>query len=74
MGLDAFPVVTLTPDELTAVARGQFIRPTGGLPGPADHYRLQDPAGTLVAIASAVAGRLAPDKVFIAPPSAVQVG
>jgi tRNA pseudouridine55 synthase len=74
MGLDAFPVVTLTPDELTAVARGQFIRPAGGLPGPADHYRLKDPAGTLVAIASAVAGRLAPDKVFIAPPSAVQVG
>ena len=40
-GLDAFPVVTLTADELAAVAKGQFIRPTGGLPGPADHYRLR---------------------------------
>jgi tRNA pseudouridine55 synthase len=73
-GLDAFPVVTLTTDELTAIARGQFIRPVTGLPGVADHYRLQDRAGTLVAIASAVAGRLAPDKVFIAPPSALPVG
>jgi tRNA pseudouridine55 synthase len=73
-GLDAFPAITLTPDELTAVARGQFIRPAGGLPGPADHYRLQDPAGTLVAIASGAGGRLAPDKVFIAPPTALPVG
>jgi tRNA Pseudouridine synthase II, C terminal. len=59
--------VTLTPDEVAAVARGQFVRPGGGLPAPADHYRLQDPAGTLVAIASASSGRLAPDKVFVAP-------
>jgi tRNA pseudouridine55 synthase len=73
-GLDGFPVVTLTDEEMAAVARGQFIRPVGGLPGPADHYRLQDGAGTLVAIASATAGRLAPDKVFIAPPSALPVG
>jgi tRNA pseudouridine55 synthase len=69
-GLDAFPVITLTPEELVAVARGQFIRPAGGLPGPADHYRLEDVSGTLVAIASGEAGRLAPDKVFIAPPAA----
>jgi tRNA pseudouridine55 synthase len=66
-GLEAFPEVTLTPDEVGAVARGQYIRPTGGLPGPAEHYRLRDPAGALVAIASASGGRLAPDKVFIAP-------
>lgn len=66
-GLDAFPVVILTPDEVAAVARGQFVRPGGGLPAPAEHYRLQDPAGTLVAVASASGGRLAPDKVFIAP-------
>ena len=50
-GLEAFPVVTLTADELAAVAKGQFIRPTGGLPGPADHYRLVGPDGALVAIA-----------------------
>lgn len=66
-GLESFPVVTLTPDEVAAVARGQFIRPAGGLPGPAEQYRLTDPGGNLVAIASAAAGRLAPDKVFIAP-------
>ena len=73
-GLDAFPVVTLSDDELGAIARGQFIRPAAGLSGPADHYRLRDAAGRLVAIASATSGRLAPDKVFIAPPSALPVG
>ena len=62
--------MALTGDEVAAIARGQFVRPTGGLPGPADHYRLTDPDGTLVAIASAEGGRLAPDKVFIAPPPA----
>jgi tRNA pseudouridine55 synthase len=66
-GLESFPVITLTPDEVAAVARGQFIRPAGGLSGPAERYRLTDPGGNLVAIASAAAGRLAPDKVFIAP-------
>ena len=73
-GLDAFPVVNLTPDELAAVAKGQFIRPAGGLPAPADHYRLVGPDGTLAAIASAAAGRLAPDKVFVAPATAAPVG
>jgi tRNA pseudouridine55 synthase len=72
-GLDAFPVVTLTADELAAVAKGQFIRPTGGLPGPADHYRLVGPDGVLVAIASGAAGRLAPDKVFVSPASPAPV-
>ena len=62
-----------TADELAAVAKGQFIRPTGGLPGPADHYRLVGPDGTLVAIASGAAGRLAPDKVFVAAPAAAPV-
>jgi tRNA pseudouridine55 synthase len=72
-GLDLFPVVTLSEDELVAVAKGQFIRVAGGLPGPADHYRLIGPDGTLVAIASGAAGRLAPDKVFVSPPTAVPV-
>jgi tRNA pseudouridine55 synthase len=66
-GLDAFPVVTLTPEEVGAIGRGQFVRPAAGLPAPADHYRLRDPGGALVAIATASAGRLAPDKVFVAP-------
>jgi len=66
-GLEAFPVVTLGPDEVAAIARGQFIRPSAGLPAPAERYRLKDGSGTLVAIASAAAGRLAPDKVFVTP-------
>jgi tRNA pseudouridine55 synthase len=66
-GLDAFPIVALTPDDAAAIARGQYVRPAGGLPAPADRYRLQDPAGSLIAIASASGGRLAPDKVFVAP-------
>jgi tRNA pseudouridine55 synthase len=75
-GLDAFPIVVLAPDEVAAVTRGQFVRPAGGLPGPAERYRLQDAGGTLVAIASAAGGRLAPDKVFVAPEPrpAAQVG
>jgi tRNA pseudouridine55 synthase len=72
-GLEAFPVVDLSDEETTAIARGQFVRPAGGLPGPADHYRLRDPRGRLVAIATAESGRLAPDKVFVAPVSASPV-
>jgi len=73
-GLDAFPIVRLTIDEIAAVARGQFVRPAAGVPADADHYRLTGPDGSLVAIASGSAGRLAPDKVFIAPAPAVPVG
>ena len=73
-GLDAFPIVRLTIDEIAAVARGQFVRPAAGVPAGADHYRLTGPDGSLVAIASGSAGRLAPDKVFIAPAPAVPVG
>ena len=66
-GLDTFPVVTLTDDETAAIARGQFVRPASGLPSAAERYRLRDATGRLVAIASADGGRLAPDKVFVAP-------
>jgi hypothetical protein len=52
------------------VAKGQYVRPAAGLPAAADQYRLTDGEGRLVAIASAAAGRLAPDKVFISPTSA----
>ena len=66
-GLDGFPVVALTTDEVAAIARGQFVRPAAGLPRAAEHYRLQAPDGALVAIATGSGGRLAPDKVFVAP-------
>lgn len=65
-GLDALPEVMLTPTEVAAIAKGQFVRPEAGIPAPAAHYRLCDPQGTLVAIATATGGRLAPDKVFVA--------
>jgi len=66
-GLDRFPSVDLTDDELTAVARGQFVKPSAGFPTGADHYRLRAPDGALAAIAiPAGTGRLAPDKVLIA--------
>lgn len=71
-GLEALPVVPLTDLEVAAIAKGQYVRPTAGLPTAADHYRLQDPGGTLVAIASATAGRLAPDKVFVTPDPGAQ--
>ena len=70
-GLEDFPEVVLTVDEAQQVARGQFVKPTGGLPGPAERYRLRGPDGALVAIASPSGGnRLAPDKVFVSPASA----
>jgi len=68
VGLDRFPVVTLTGDEVAAIARGQFVRPSSGIPAPAEHVRLRDPDGRLVAIAApGVGGRLTPEKVFVAP-------
>jgi tRNA pseudouridine55 synthase len=64
-GLDALPVVSLTGDEVAAIAKGQYVRPAGGVPPGSEHYRLRGPGGALVAIASASSGRLAPDKVFV---------
>jgi tRNA pseudouridine55 synthase len=66
-GLEALPEVALTAAEVSAVAKGQFVRPVAGLPVVADNYRLRGPDGALVAIATAAGGRLAPDKVFVAP-------
>ncbi len=66
-GLDALPVVVLTDAEVAAIARGQFVRPSAGVPAGAEHYRLRGPRGDLVAIATVSAGRLAPDKVFVDP-------
>lgn len=66
-GLDRFPTVLLSSEEVTAVSRGQFVRPDAGYAPGADRYRLRAPTGDLVAIATdAGAGRLAPDKVLIA--------
>lgn len=67
-GLEAFPEIELAGDEIQQVARGQFVRPSAGLPQAAEHYRLRGPDGALIAIASPSGGnRLAPDKVFVSP-------
>ena len=71
-GLDRFPEVRLTPDEIDAVARGQFIRPAAGFEPGAERYRLRGPDGALAAIAiEAPGGRLAPDKVLVTPVGSV---
>jgi tRNA pseudouridine55 synthase len=66
-GLEAFPSIILSTAEVAAVARGQFVRPDAGLPAAGERFRLRDAAGTLIAIATASDGRLAPDKVFTSP-------
>lgn len=66
-GLDALPEISLTDPEVAAIAKGQYVRPASGIPAAADQYRLRSPDGALVGIASAAGGRLAPDKVFVAP-------
>jgi tRNA pseudouridine55 synthase len=71
VGLERFPDVLLTDREVDAVARGQFVRPADGFEPGAERYRLRTPDGTLAALALAVdGGRLAPDKVLVAPVSA----
>ncbi len=71
-GLERFPEVALTPAELDAVARGQFIRPAAGFEPGAERYRLRAPDGNLAALAiEAPSGRLAPDKVLVAPAGSV---
>jgi tRNA pseudouridine55 synthase len=67
-GLEDLPEFALTAEETQQVARGQFVKPSAGLPELAELYRLRGPDGKLVGIASTSGGgRLAPDKVFISP-------
>ncbi|MFI5261313.1 MAG: tRNA pseudouridine(55) synthase TruB [Candidatus Limnocylindrales bacterium] len=83
-GLDALPAVTLPPDELSALARGQVVRPRGavaeavaagaaGVPR-ATPWRVLDEAGRLAGIARLEGGRLHPEKVFVEPAHAVMPG
>jgi hypothetical protein len=70
-GLDALPALVLTPDEVGAASRGQFIRPHAPLPaadgGP---IRLRDEDGRLVGIGVVRGGRLVPEKVLVDAPAA----
>jgi tRNA pseudouridine55 synthase len=59
--------ISLTEDELKAVVRGQFIRPTAGASGPPsdDPVRLLSPTGELVGFGRWDGTRVMPDKVLV---------
>ncbi len=59
--------IQLTDDELKAVVRGQFIRPSAGMAGPASErpVRLLAPGGELVGFGRWDGTRVMPDKVLV---------
>ncbi len=65
-GLD-LPSVRLTDDELKAMVRGQFIRPSAGVAGPAGEspLRLLSATGELVGFGRWDGTRVMPDKVLV---------
>jgi tRNA pseudouridine55 synthase len=65
-GLD-LAALTLSAEELQAVVRGQFIRPSAGAPRPADErpIRLLSDAGELVGFGRWDGTRIMPDKVLV---------
>ncbi len=70
-GLDRLPRVRLDRWEVEAVARGQFVRPAGGVPGyvpTGDPIIAEDETGRVVAVVRIQGARLAPDKVLVEPP------
>jgi hypothetical protein len=63
------PEATLTADEVTAVSRGQQVKPVHRPKvEPGTRVRLMAEDRALVGVASWKAGRLVPEKVFLAPP------
>jgi tRNA pseudouridine55 synthase len=69
-GLEHLPGLVLGRTDLQGLSRGQFVRippDPGGAP-PEGTVRVLDEAGALVAIGAVRGGRLAPEKVFLAPP------
>ena len=82
-GLEALPAITMPPEEMAALARGQVVRPRGEVAGEvaarAPHvahgtpWRIMDGAGRLAAIARLEGGRLHPEKVFITAETAAPV-
>jgi tRNA pseudouridine55 synthase len=74
-GLDELPEITVTDEDVRAIARGQFVRPkavdlTGLSPAVASGpIRIRDGKGRLVAIATLMDGRLAPGKVLVDSPA-----
>jgi tRNA pseudouridine55 synthase len=72
-GLERFPTVELTAPERDAVARGQHILPASSLPGTPDPLRLVGPDGALIGFGYVRNGRLAPDKVLVRAPAAIDL-
>lgn len=65
-GLEALPALTLTAAEIDDVAKGRFVRPTGGMgaasaDGP---VRLLDASGVIVGIGRRDGNRIAPTKIL----------
>jgi tRNA pseudouridine55 synthase len=70
-GLDTIPEARLTADEVAAASRGQQVKPAQRPQvEPGARVRLLAEDGSLVGIASWKAGRLAPEKIFVAAPGA----
>ena len=68
-GLEGIPEATLTADEVLAVSRGQQVKPMHRPQvEPGSRVRLMAEDRSLVGVASWKAGRLVPEKVFLAPP------
>jgi tRNA pseudouridine55 synthase len=70
-GLEHVPVLTLPAEQLRILSRGQAVRhraaPASAGNGADRLLRVLDEAGRLAAIARLEAGRLLPEKVFVAP-------
>jgi tRNA pseudouridine55 synthase len=68
-GLEGIPEATLTADEVIAVSRGQQVKPVHRPQvEPGSRVRLMAEDRALVGVASWKAGRLVPEKIFLAPP------
>jgi tRNA pseudouridine55 synthase len=63
-GLEHLPALTLTPEEVVRIARGQLLRPADIAPG-SEPIRLKDEEGQLVAIGRWRGTSLVPDKVLV---------
>jgi tRNA pseudouridine55 synthase len=68
-GLDGMASTQLTDAEVAAVSRGQQIKPVNRPMVEADKpLRLLDERGALIGVGSVKAGRIVPEKIFVAPP------
>lgn len=71
-GLEAYPRLSLSADELGTLAKGQAVRhqtPRDAASAPGGLLRIVDGSGQLAAMARFEAGRLYPEKVFLTPGS-----